>query len=164
MVLTNSNGDLDTIGCPKGVIWLWNGSIENLPNGWKLCDGQEGRPDLRGKFVLGVNTGSNKYNNLSERIMGSSGGSETHNHRYFDTQWSENINSLNNQGFGYGEINPFTGRTDGNRIGSGPIDTDNTLVGDFRYTGPGLEQTEKGVNNGKIMPPFYTLAYIIKVV
>lgn len=33
MVISNLNGDLNTIGCPKGVIWLWSGSIENIPEG-----------------------------------------------------------------------------------------------------------------------------------
>ena len=35
------------------------------PYGWSLCDGQDGRPDLRGRFILGA---SNQY------ILGSYGG------------------------------------------------------------------------------------------
>ena len=41
---------------PVGGIIMWSGSIaeaEALSN-WAICDGQNGRPDLRDKFVLGV--------------------------------------------------------------------------------------------------------------
>ena len=39
----------------KGIIVQWSGSIESIPNGWALCDGYGGRPDLRGRFILGYN-------------------------------------------------------------------------------------------------------------
>jgi len=41
---------------PVGGIIMWSGTIaeaEALSN-WAICDGQNGRPDLRDKFVLGV--------------------------------------------------------------------------------------------------------------
>ena len=41
---------------PIGGIIMWSGTIaaaEALTN-WKICDGQNGTPDLRDKFVLGV--------------------------------------------------------------------------------------------------------------
>lgn len=40
-------------GVPKGSIIIWSGSASDIPDGWALCDGQDGRPDLRDKFVLG---------------------------------------------------------------------------------------------------------------
>jgi hypothetical protein len=158
MVLSNSNGDLSSIGCPKGVIWLWSGSIDTIPDGWALCNGDNGTPDLRGRFVLGVNPNTKPVPGLTVREVNAKGGSETHNHKYFDTVWSEN------SGFKSGEINsPFDG-TDA-RIGSGDTDYDNTFRGNWRYTGPGLEQELKGTDDqGKIMPPYWTLAYIMKIV
>jgi len=42
----------------KGVILAWSGSIDSIPAGWALCDGSGGRPDLRGRFILGYNTGT----------------------------------------------------------------------------------------------------------
>lgn len=35
-----------------GMIVSWQGSIETIPDGWALCDGSEGRPDLRNIFVV----------------------------------------------------------------------------------------------------------------
>jgi hypothetical protein len=37
---------------PAGVILLWSGSIASIPSGWNLCDGTNGTPDLRNRFVV----------------------------------------------------------------------------------------------------------------
>ena len=41
---------------PKGVIVMWSGSRDSIPNGWVLCDGSFGTPDLRDKFVVSIGT------------------------------------------------------------------------------------------------------------
>jgi len=38
---------------PKGVIVMWSGGADAIPAGWALCDGGNGTPDLRDKFVMG---------------------------------------------------------------------------------------------------------------
>lgn len=37
---------------PKGVIVMWSGAINVIPNGWALCNGQNGTPDLTDRFVV----------------------------------------------------------------------------------------------------------------
>lgn len=39
---------------PKGCILMWGGAINNIPQGWALCNGENGTPDLRDRFILGV--------------------------------------------------------------------------------------------------------------
>ena len=39
---------------PSGVIVMWSGSANNVPSGWALCDGGNGRPDLRNRFIVGA--------------------------------------------------------------------------------------------------------------
>ena len=39
---------------PTGIIVLWFGNIGNIPSGWFLCNGANGTPDLRNKFVVGA--------------------------------------------------------------------------------------------------------------
>jgi hypothetical protein len=39
---------------PAGLISLWYGSIGSVPSGWYLCDGSNGTPDLRDRFVIGA--------------------------------------------------------------------------------------------------------------
>lgn len=33
---------------------MWSGSTNEIPQGWLLCDGTNGTPDLRDRFVLGT--------------------------------------------------------------------------------------------------------------
>lgn len=39
---------------PEGGIAIWSGSLATIPAGWVLCDGSNGTPDLRERFVLGA--------------------------------------------------------------------------------------------------------------
>lgn len=75
---------------PIGLISMWSGSGTNLPAGWALCDGNNGTPNLQGKFVVGYQPGVLEYNqagNLSElkfmassnpQVAGKIGGASSH--------------------------------------------------------------------------------------
>lgn len=39
---------------PPGVIVMWSGAINDIPVGWALCDGSNGTPDLRDRFIVGA--------------------------------------------------------------------------------------------------------------
>lgn len=39
---------------PAGVIVMWSGSVGSIPSGWLLCDGTNGTPNLRDRFVIGA--------------------------------------------------------------------------------------------------------------
>lgn len=41
-------------GTPSRIIAEWTDAIEDIPSGWALCDGKNGTPDLRGKFIVGA--------------------------------------------------------------------------------------------------------------
>lgn len=47
------------MGVPAGTIVMWSGSITSIPTGWALCDGANGTPDLRNRFILAVSEGEN---------------------------------------------------------------------------------------------------------
>jgi hypothetical protein len=62
---------------PVGTIIMWYGSLSSLPTGYNLCDGTNGTPDLRDRFVYGAggnvtlgNTGGNNFNTLSTTAAG----------------------------------------------------------------------------------------------
>ena len=65
-----------------GMIILWYGDTSNIPGGWVLCNGQNGTPDLRNRFVIGAgdnfsagDTGGNNLLTLTEANLPS--------HRHF---------------------------------------------------------------------------------
>ncbi len=37
---------------PSGGIILWSGTISTIPSGWYLCNGSNGTPDLRNRFIV----------------------------------------------------------------------------------------------------------------
>lgn len=41
-------------GVPSRLIGEWAGAVEDIPIGWALCDGKNGTPDLRDKFIVGA--------------------------------------------------------------------------------------------------------------
>jgi hypothetical protein len=44
-------------GVPKGGIIMWSGGVNQIPEGWALCNGQNGTPDLRDRFIVGAGSG-----------------------------------------------------------------------------------------------------------
>ncbi len=56
---------------PAGLVVLWAGVTETVPDSWLECDGAPGAPDLRNRFVLGA---------FDSRDAGETGGSSTHLH------------------------------------------------------------------------------------
>lgn len=54
---------------PVGGIVMWAGLLANIPTGWALCDGTNGTPDLRDRFLVGAAAGQNP---------GTTGGANNH--------------------------------------------------------------------------------------
>lgn len=50
-----------------GMIMMFYGDVNDIPSGWALCDGNNGRPDLRNRFVVGVG---------SDYVLGDTGGDD----------------------------------------------------------------------------------------
>ena len=44
---------------PVGTIVAYAGESEDLPEGWAVCDGTEGTPDLTHRFIMGAGSGVN---------------------------------------------------------------------------------------------------------
>lgn len=57
----------------RGIILIWSGTIATIPSGFILCNGANGTPDLRDRFVVGAGT---TYNPAD------TGGAVNHNHTF----------------------------------------------------------------------------------
>ena len=109
---------------PTGVICMWSGAAASIPAGWYLCDGTNGTPDLRDRFIVGA---GNSYS------VGASGGSATqtlavanlpaHNHGVNDPGHAHGVNdpghthqaSVNDPGHAHGVNDP--GHSHPERVG-----------------------------------------------
>jgi hypothetical protein len=48
---------------PSGGIIMWSGSIGSIPSGYVLCNGSNGTPDLRDRFIVGAGNSYSVGNN-----------------------------------------------------------------------------------------------------
>lgn len=136
--------------------------------GWHICDGTNGTPDLRGKFILGASDG---------HAVGSTGGEENHvltveempSHSHTGTTSTDGDHKHGTVGENSGCGTPTYGFYDSNSnhfgLKSG-TDEDNTLYntstdGNHNHTFT-TDNTGGGAAHNN-MPPYYTLSYIMKL-
>lgn len=62
--ITALQNEMKKMSMPIGTILPYVGSLSNIPSGWRLCDGTNGTPNLKGMFLRGwssQNIGGNTY-------------------------------------------------------------------------------------------------------
>jgi len=122
---------------PSGVVLMWSGSDVDVPNGWSLCDGTNGTPDLRDRFVLGSSDNSTDLGASGSTHTLTSSQSGSHNHT--TTTGSTTQSSV--------EVQAGTGQVvDANLPHTHPITSDGTHLHTV------------SMDSGKV----YRIAYIIK--
>ena len=50
-----------SLSVPVGTIWPYTGDLNEIPDDWHLCDGTNGTPDLRNRFLEGTTTKANMF-------------------------------------------------------------------------------------------------------
>lgn len=97
---------------PTGIIVLWYGSIASIPDGWILCNGAGGTPDLRNKFIVGA---GNTY------AVDAVGGNVNHNHDFTgDGHQHQIVGGVEiAAGAGYSDLTGFTAATGTTDNGNG---------------------------------------------
>jgi len=138
----------------SGMIVLWSGATNNIPTGFVICNGSNSTPDLRNRFVVGAGdtyavdaTGGSAAvtpagTNAGTAISVAQLPSHTH-----DT-------SIQQSQFGTGDENRVA-QGGGANISAQTYDSDATGSGDTHtHTFSGTSHTN--------LPPYYSLAYIMK--
>ncbi len=144
---------------PIGAICIWKGSAATIPSGWKICDGSNGTPDLRDRFVyggtlaeIGGTGGSSSISNMGGTVS-TSGTSLTltqipsHYHKYKD----------------YYATGTGVSGADANSVSTSYSDTARTTaaVGSGSAHNHGSQSVT--FNTFSNIPPYYALYYIMKV-
>ena len=170
----------------SGMIILWSGNTGNIPTGFVLCNGQNGTPDLRNRFVVGAgdvynpgNTGGStdatlvSHSHTINNHTHSFSGSDAHRHGYaFATADGTPIGN-NYNGSGITNVVDRGNITEQQQTG-GPqypyhagytADTGSTTVTVSGNTGnpsnTGTNSQGSSATNANL-PPYYALCYIMK--
>jgi len=137
---------------PKGIIEIFVGLLANIPSGWRLCDGSNGTPDLRERFVRGVASAVTE--------PGATGGLDD------VTLTSSEIAPHNHTLVAYSHKHNFTGATG---TGTGGIRrTASGIETDDKFTSSNSPPNQNLINTGdggshENKPPFFQIAYIMKI-
>jgi len=139
-------------GVPTGGVIMWSGAAANIPQGWKLCDGTNGTPDLRDRFIAGAglnyavgDTGGLKEVTVNiEQMPG-------HNHGVTDP--------------GHSHLDPtYNGQSGGVEVPGGPGGYDYTPSAPVSTSTTGISiQNNGGDQPHENRPPYYALCFIMKV-
>ena len=157
------------IGMPDGGIIMWSGSIAAIPPSFVLCDGNNGTPDLRDRFIVGAGssfaplaTGGTKdavvvSHTHTGTISGSTDLAGNHSHKPGASGTTAGYNTGK-------PPEPYLVSRSG--VDGGPYFTiDTSTAGEHSHTLNGslvvASTGEDGTN--KNLPPFFALAFIMKV-
>ncbi len=149
---------------PSGGIIMWSGSIASIPAGWYLCNGSNGTPDLRNRFIVGAG---------STYSVAATGGSAdaiavSHTHTASTSSAGDHRHGLN---AGNGGSLKILG-VESSKVGG--ISNINSEVFYTSYNGYNIME-EAGSHSHSVtvnsagssgtnanLPPYYALAYIMK--
>lgn len=101
----------------NGVIGMWESLTP--PDGWAICDGTNGTPDLRDSFIKPVASGSEGSSSIGDNTMTwsmPSTISHSQSHTHYGTEYGTSYSQLNNghssvESWSHSHSNPFTGKS-----------------------------------------------------
>jgi microcystin-dependent protein len=146
---------------PSGGIIIWSGSVASVPSGWYLCNGSNGTPDLRDRFVVGAGStyavadtgGSANAIAVSHTHTATTASDGTHNHDVVGTK---------SDGYTiYGADKFYTVSSGGpSQYVDAIKSTGIASAGPHTHTITVASAGSSGTNAN--LPPYYALAYIMK--
>lgn len=148
---------------PQGTILSWFGQLSNIPSGFAVCDGKNGTPDLRNRFIVGA---GDSYN------FGDTGGSSSvllseaniANHRHL--MFVPGYRTLG-KGYFYQSLSNSTYVSVGGNSSSGSCEEKYNMVSAGSSTAPSIGLTGyAGTTSPQPFdnrPPYYSLYYIMKL-
>lgn len=142
---------------PSGIIAMWSGSSTDIPTGWLLCDGSNGTPDLRNRFIVGAGstyspkaTGGEATHKLTTAEMPSHNHTLSSSGLYVNIQWALSPGGSDPRSAPY-----YHGESNDGNTRSGTYQHPVT-AGSSAIANSGSDQPH---NN---LPPYYALCFIMK--
>jgi len=148
---------------PVGGIIVWSGAVAGIPEGWALCNGSNGTPDLSGRFIVGYFAGDSDYG-----VIGNTGGQASvtltqsqipqHNHTGTVTipPHSHNLPGPVPSAGGAG-TNQLSNANNVGHTAISQTSSSNSINAGFTTANAG------GGGSHENRPPYFTLAYIMYI-
>jgi microcystin-dependent protein len=159
---------------PVGGIIMWSGAINAIPDGWALCNGQNGTPDLQERFVVGAGATDNTSVAGTQYAVNAKAGTNSvvlltnqipsHNHTYSGTT-TTNGNHTHLWNYGVEGDDSGNGGSNNEFTVSGPPSpkyTVMTYAGNHAHTYSGTTSVKGSGKSHENRPPYYALAYIMR--
>jgi hypothetical protein len=152
---------------PAGGIFLWSGSIGSIPAGYVLCNGSNGTPDLRDRFVVGAGS------TYSVDATGGSANAIVVSHTHTFSETTSTIAAHNHLSYVCDDsATPFYNATAVSGLGTGGVNqgsgearnyTSTTSdAGSHSHTVSGTTSSAGNSGTNANLPPYYALCYIMK--
>ena len=168
---------------PVGGIIMWSGTIASIPSNWRLCNGGNGTPDLRNRFIIGASiddatngTGGSggvtkAHTSIETGTNYVTGGTKdavvvSHNHSgytnggTYDGQHYHNTPDIVGSG-----TSQFFSSTPSGTAGGGAY---GFVYGLYQVAATGSDHrhvisSDGGSGTNKNLPPYYAIAFIMRV-
>jgi microcystin-dependent protein len=153
-------------GVPKGGIIMWSGTLAAIPAGWRLCDGTGGTPDLRDRFVMGTSAGQQPGGTGgSTQIWLSPSHLPVHSHGFTTGVAGGHQHSFNYNVYIPQIVNHWIGGLVVAPLCYGYTTYTSNSVTDWSddHTHSGSTGNAGGYDPFSILPPYYKLAFIMKL-
>lgn len=176
-------------GLPLGAIVMWSGTVATIPESFALCDGNNGTPDLRNRFIYGAGSGvtftppGNTGGSDSVSILGALAVGGAHTHPLSVDAHALTLAEIPAHHHGSGVCDGggtmFSHGTLAGTAGDGILRDDDpgTLEAQTSDSGGGAGHTHTGattesgahshdltLDDATILPPYYALCFIMKIV
>lgn len=134
----------------RGLIGAWLGAIDepSLPRGWVLCDGNNGAPDLRDKYIKIA---------ASNAEIGNTGGANSHTHAaQAHSHTSASHNHTGSTGGANEQVHSNASSSHGYTKGS-----DTHTVSSISSTTPSWQNANTTADSASNEPQYRTVAYLM---
>lgn len=156
---------------PVGGIIAWSGLITAIPTGWALCNGNNGTPDLRNRFIVGagsfyVEGGTGGTADAitvahTHAVSGTTSSDGSHTHGVSDPGHTHTATFQSQGGSGYpgldGSGDAWSTAATGSSGTGISINADGAHTHTFSVTSGSTGSSGTNAN----LPPYYALAYIM---
>lgn len=139
--------------CPVGSIIMWSGLTSAIPDKWYLCNGSNGTPDLRSKFI---------YAASSDGVVG--------NNSSTDTAHTHTTTASTGSGGEHAHWLTYSTGTAGAISIAYAADGDNMITSGHTHSGTGKNSntvsahshTISATNSAEGIPPYIRVFYIMR--